>query len=39
MVTFPDSGISMSIRLNASSADGADMRRLLYEVHDLINAA
>ncbi len=38
-VNFPDSGISMSLRLNAAAAEGPDMRRALYEVHDLINAA
>ena len=38
-INFPDSGISMSLRLNANPAEGADMRRVLYEVHDLINAS
>ena len=37
-INFPDSGISMSLRLNAGAAEGVDMRRPLYEVHDLINA-
>jgi CubicO group peptidase (beta-lactamase class C family) len=38
-VNFPDSGISMSLRLNAAAAEGPDMRRPLYEVHDLINGS
>ncbi len=38
-VNFPDSGISMSLRLNAGTGDGPALRSVLYEVHDLINAS
>ena len=38
-VTFPDTGISLAVRFNASGTEGPDMRRVLYEIHDLINAA
>ncbi len=39
IVNFPDSGISMSLRLNAETGNGPGLRSVLYEVHDLINAA
>ncbi len=38
-INFLDSGISMSLRLNAQDAAYPDLRRVLYEVHDLISAA